>query len=93
MTEKELAAAEAFQAIFDRAQLRERYAAAYSLIDRVDVGGSRSDDANVSMYDAREWIMEALSLLGGGSMGPVLWDVIGSELSLREHGARQASVK
>ena len=26
-------------------------------------------------------------------MGPVVWDVIGSELSLREHVARQAGVK
>ena len=44
------------------------------------------------MYEARERIMEALSLLGG-SMGPVVWDVIGSELSLREHVARQVGVK
>ena len=36
--------------------------------------------------------MEALALLGG-SMGPVIWDVIGSELSLWEHVARQAGVK
>ena len=92
VTEKELAAAEAFQAIFDRAQLRERYAVSSSLIDRVDGGGYRSDDANASMYEARERIMEALSLLGG-SMGPVVWDVIGFELSLWEHVARQADVK
>ena len=26
-------------------------------------------------------------------MGPVVWDVIGSELSLREHVSRQAGVK
>jgi len=26
-------------------------------------------------------------------MGPVVWDVIGSELSLREHVATQAGVK
>ena len=71
VTEKELAAAEAFQAIFDRAQLRERYAVSSSLIDRVDGGGSRFDDANVSMYGARERIMEGLSL-HGGSMGPVV---------------------
>ena len=71
--------------IFDRAQRRERYALSSSLIDSVDVGGSRSNEA-------RERIMEALSLLGG-SMGPVIWDVIGSELSLREHVARQAGVK
>ena len=32
-------------------------------------------------------------MLLGGSMGPVVWDVIGSELSLREHVARQAGVK
>ena len=76
VTDKELAAAEAFQAIFERAQLRERYAVSSSLIDRV--GGSRSstDDASVSMYDARERIMGALSVLGG-SMGPVVWDLIG----------------
>ena len=92
VTEKELAAAEAFQAIFDRAQLRERYAVSSSLIDRVDGSRSSTDDANASMYDARERIMEALALLGG-SMGPVVWDVIGSELSLREHVARQAGVK
>ena len=92
VTEKEPAAAEAFQAIFDRAQLRERYAVSSSLIDRVDGGGSRSDDANVSMYEARERIMEALSLLGG-SMGPVVWDVVGSGLRLREHVSRQAGVK
>ena len=55
-------------------------------------GGARFDDANVSMYEARERIMEALSLLGG-SMGPVVWDVIGSDLSLREHVSRQAGVK
>ena len=71
--------------IFDRAQLRERYTVLSSLIDRVDGGGSRSDEA-------RERIMEALTLLGG-SMGPVAWGVIGSELSLREHVARQAGVK
>ena len=91
VTDKELAAAEAFQAIFDRAQLRERYAVSSSLIDRVDGSRSSIDDASVSMYEARERIMEALSLLGG-SMGPVVWDVIGSELSLREHVARQAGV-
>ena len=91
VTEKEPAAAEAFQAIFDRAQLRERYAVSSSLIDRVAGGGSRSDDANVSMYEARERIMEALSLLGG-SMGPVVWDVVGSCLSLREDVSRQAGV-
>ena len=91
VTDKELAAAEAFQAIFDRAQLRERYAVSSSLIDRVDDSRSSTDDASVSMYEARERIMEALSLLGG-SMGPVVWDVIGSELSLREHVARQAGV-
>ena len=28
----------------------------------------------------------------GGSMRPVVWDVIGSELTLREHVARQAGV-
>ena len=78
--------------IFDRAQRRERYALSSSLIDRVDGSRSSTDDANVSMYDARERIMEALSLLGG-SMGPVAWDVIGSELSSREHVARQAGVK
>ena len=44
------------------------------------------------MYEARERIMEALSL-PGGSMGPVVWDVVGSGLSLREHVARQAGVK
>ena len=90
--DKELAAAQAFQAIFDRVQLRELYAVSSSLIDSVGGGGARSDDANVSMYEARERIMEALSLLGG-SMGPVVWDVIGSELSLREYVARQAGVK
>ena len=92
ITEQELAAAEAFQAIFDRAQLRERYAVSSSLIDRVDGTRTTSDDSHASMYEARERIMEALSLLGG-SMGPVVWDVIGSELSLREHVARQAGVK
>ena len=71
VTEQELAAAEAFQAIFDRAQLRERYAVSSSLIDRVDGSRSSTDDANASMYDARERIMEALSLLGA-SMGPVI---------------------
>ena len=71
VTDKELAAAEAFQAIFDRAQLRERYAVSSSLIDRVDGSRSSTDDASVSMYEARERIMEALSLLGG-SMGPVI---------------------
>ena len=44
------------------------------------------------MCEARERVMEALTVLGG-SMGPVVWDVIGSELSLREHVARQAGVK
>jgi len=92
VTEKELAAAEAFQAIFDRAQLRERYAVSSSLINRVDGTRTTSDDSHASMYEARERIMEALSLLGG-SMGPVVWDVIGSEVSLREHVARQAGVK
>ena len=53
LTEKELTAAVAFQAIFDRAQLRERYAVSSSLIDRVDGVGYRSDDANASMYEAR----------------------------------------
>ena len=92
ITEQELTAAEAFRAIFNRAQLRERYAVSSSLIDRVDGGGSRSDEACASMYEARERVMEALTVLGG-SMGPVVWDVIGSELSLREHVARQAGVK
>ena len=92
ITEQELAAAEAFRSIFDRAQLRERYAVSSSLIDRVDGTRTMSDDSHASMYEARERIMEALSLLGG-SMGPVVWDVIGSELSLREHVARQAGVK
>ena len=78
--------------IFDRAQLRERYAVSSSLIDRVDGSRSSTDDASVSMYEARERIMEAIALLGG-SMGPVVLDVIGSELSLREHVARQAGVK
>ena len=92
ITEQELTAAEAFRAIFNRAQLRERYAVSSSLIDRVDGGGSRSDEASASMYEERERVMEALTVLGG-SMGPVVWDVIGSELSLREHVARQAGVK
>ena len=43
----ELAAAEAFQAIFERAQLRERYAVSSSLIDRVDGSRSSTDDASV----------------------------------------------
>ena len=60
--------------IFDRAQRRERYTVSSSSISRVDGGGSRSDEV-------RERIMEALTLLGE-SMGPVAWDVIGSELSL-----------
>ena len=92
ITEQELTAAEAFRVIFNRAQLRERYAVSSSLIDRVDGGGTRSDEASASMYEARERVMEALTVLGG-SMGPVVWDVIGSELSLREHVARQAGVK
>ena len=92
MTDKELAAAEAFQAIFDRAKLRERYAVSSLLIDRVDGGGPRSDEASASMYEARERIMEALIVLGG-SMSPVVWDVIGFEPSQREHVARQAGVK
>ena len=62
------------------------------MIDRVDGGGSRSDEASASINEARERVMEALTVLGG-SMGPVVWDVIGSELSLREHVARQAGVK
>ena len=60
--------------IFDLARLRERCTVSSSLTDRVDGGGSRSDEV-------RERIMEALTLLGE-SMGPVAWDVIGSELSL-----------
>ena len=78
ITEQELTAAEAFRAVFNRAQLRERYAVSSSLIDRVGGGGSRSDEASASMYEARERVMEALTVLGG-SMGPVVWDVIGSE--------------
>ena len=75
VTEKELAAAEAFQAIFARAQLRERYAVSSSLIARGDGSRSSTDDASGSMYDARERIMEALSLLGGSTV-PVVWDAI-----------------
>ena len=92
VTEGELAAAEAFQAIFDRAQLRECYAVLSPLIDRVDGSRSSTDDANVSISEASERIMEAQSLLGA-SMGPVVWYVIESELSLREHLARPAGVK
>ena len=44
-----IAAAEACQVIFDRAQLRERYAVSSSLIDRLDGSRSSTDDANVSM--------------------------------------------
>ena len=55
-------------------------------------GGPRSDEASASMYEARERIMEALTVLGG-SMGAVVWDVIGFELPQREHVARQAGVK
>ena len=63
VTEKELAAAEAFQAIFDRAQLRERYAVSSSLIDRVDGSRSSTDDASVSMYDARGQLIVGLDIL------------------------------
>ena len=75
--DKELAVAQAFQAIFDRAQLRESYAVSSSLIDCVSGGGAWFDDANVSTYEARDWNMEALSLLGGSMGGPVVWDLIG----------------
>ena len=37
--------------------------------------------------------LECCLPLLGASKGPVVWDVIGSELSLREHVARQAGVK
>jgi hypothetical protein len=92
ITEKQLAAAEAFQSNFERSQLRERYAVSTSLLDRVDGTRHGSEEASAGIIDARERIIEALSLLGS-SMGFVVWDVIGSGLSMREHVARQAGVK
>ncbi len=92
ITEEQLAAAEAFQANFERSQLRERYAVSTSLLDRVDGTRHGSEEASAGIIDARERIIEALSLLGS-SMGFVVWDVIGSGLSMREHVARQAGVK
>lgn len=92
ITEEQLAAAEAFQSNFERSQLRERYAVSTSLLDRVDGTRHGSEEASAGIIDARERIIEALSLLGS-SMGFVVWDVIGSGLSMREHVARQAGVK
>jgi len=92
ITEEQLAAAEAFQANFERSQLRERYAVSTSLLDRVDGTRHGSEEASAGIIDARERIIEALSLLGS-SMGFVVWDVIGSGLSMREHVSRQAGVK
>jgi len=92
ISQRQLDAADAFGAIFERAQLRERYAMSTSVIDRVDGGGSGGEDSrSAGLYDARERVIEALALLGD-SMGPVVWDVVGSGLSLREHVARQAGV-
>ena len=45
ITQRQLDAADAFGAIFERAQLRERYAMSTSAIDRVDGGGSGGEDS------------------------------------------------
>ena len=65
VTDKELAAAEAFQAIFDRAKLRERYAVSSSLIDRVDGSRSSTDDTNASDFTTHH--ASTLEVLDGTS--------------------------
>ena len=80
-----------FANVFEAAHLRERYAISTASLDRVD--GSKGDNDRVSarVVDAREAVVEAMALLGR-SMGPVMWDVLGSGLSLRAHVEKQAGV-
>ena len=51
-----------------------------------------SGEASARSVDARNRVRKAMRLLGD-SMGPVVWDVLGSGLSLRKHVERQANAK
>ena len=92
ISEEMYLASVAFTAAFEAAHLRERYAISTAMLDRVD--GSRHDngEASVRSVDAQSRIRSAMLLLGS-SMGPVVWDVLGSGLSLRKHVERQAGAK
>ncbi len=80
-----------FTNVFEAAHLRERYAISTASLDRVDGSKGDSDRVSARVVDARESIVAAMTLLGG-SMGPVMHDVLGSGLSLRAHVEKQAGV-
>jgi len=91
ISEEMYLAAVKFGHIFEAAHLRERYAISTASLDRVDGSRGDNDGESARTSDARHSIIQAMALLGS-SMGPVMWDVLGSGLSLREFVARQTNV-
>ena len=92
ITEEMYLASVAFTTAFEAAHLRERYAISTAMLDRVDGSRYDSGEASARSVDARNRVRKAMRLLGD-SMGPVVWDVLGSGLSLRKHVERQANAK
>ena len=60
---------------------------------RRDIRGTEPLASSLRFQIATVWRRVHLLICSLGARGPVVWDVIGFELSLREHVARQAGVK
>jgi len=74
---------------FNRARLRGNYGSLIGQLERVDASPGRRERLVVSEIAGKQQI--ALANEAAGQEGTaVLWDVIGCEMSLREHAQRQS---
>ncbi len=90
VTDRQHAVAHDFALTFEAALLRERFTLSGWNMDKVDGARGDADHVSVSVLNARKRMEQARRLLGT-SMWPVVADVIGSGLSLREHAQRASS--
>ena len=90
VNDRQHAAAHDFALTFEAALLRERYTVSGWNLDKIDGARGDADHVSVSVMNARRRVEQARQLLGT-SMWPVVSDVIGSGLSLREHAQRASS--
>lgn len=75
-----------FENDFEGSHLREYYGT--YLNERISGSTQQKDNFVVSVLHARKRVRQALDAVGGIAEA-VLWDVLGNQMSLREHSTRQ----
>ncbi len=75
------AAGSVFRSYFERSRMRDRYSS--MRMERSGLESAQGPDVE-GYIEARDEVRGVMALLGS-SMGPVVWDVCGNGISLRQH--------